>query len=182
MCERPFFRAFLRGLCALAVLLLAVPAQAQRQAPEPELKAAILVNLLLFVDWRNPGAQPQDRLSACYLEPGPVARALVQFEGKLLRGKPLRVMRINQAQVEGCHLLYLSPVESASLPDLVPAVSSKGVLLAGDTPGYLQRGVMLNLDIEGGRVVFDVNLRAVRQAGLAVSSKVLRLARTVQGD
>lgn len=172
----------LRGLCALAALLLALPVQAQRQAPEPELKAAILVNLLLFVDWRRPGAQPQDRLNACYLEPGAVARALVQFDGKVLKGKPLRVLRVSQAQLGGCHLLYLSPVESASLPDLVPAVYSKGVLLAGDTPGYLQRGVMLNLEIEGGRVVFDVNLQAVRQAGLAVSSKVLRLARAVQGE
>jgi hypothetical protein len=53
------------------------------------------------------------------------------------------------------------------------------MLLVGDSPGDQQRGVMLNLEIEGGRVVFDIDLRAARQAGLAVSSKVLRLARHV---
>ena len=34
--------------------------------------------------------------------------------------------------------------------------------------------------LDRGRVVFDIDLRSVRQAGLAVSSKALRLARQVQ--
>jgi hypothetical protein len=56
---------------------------------------------------------------------------------------------------------------------------ASGILLVGDTPGYQQRGVMINLEIDGGRVVFDIDLRSVRQADLALSSKVLRLARHV---
>lgn len=169
-----------RMLCALAMLLVASLAQAQRQAPEPELKAAILVNLLLFVDWRAQATQPQDRLTACYLDSGPVAAALLEFDGKLLKGKPLRVMRVDLAQVGGCHLLYVSPLEASYLTQLPPYLKKGGVLLAGDSTGYLQRGVMLNLDIERGRVVFDIDLQTVRQAGLTVSSKVLRLARYVQ--
>ena len=170
-------------LCALALMLLApLAAQAQRQAPESELKAAILVNLLLFVAWRAPGAQPQDHLTACYLEAGPVAAALVQFDGKPLKGRPLRVTRVELAQAGRCHLLYVSPLEAGYLLQLAPAMQKGGVLLVGDSAGYLQRGVMLNLAVDGGRVVFDVDLNSVRQAGLTVSSKVLRLARNVQAD
>ena len=64
----------------------------------------------------------------------------------------------------------------------VPLLRDSGVLLAGDSAGDLQRGVMLNLATEDGRIVFDIDLQAVRQAGLVLSSKVLRLARQVQGD
>lgn len=156
--------------------------QTQRQAPEPELKAAILVNLLLFVDWKRQGTQPEDRLMACYLEAGPVAAALIQFDGRQLKGKPLRVVRVEPGQVGGCHLLYISSVASTHLPRIVPLLRDSGILLAGDSAGYLQRGVMLNLATEEGRIVFDIDLQAVRQAGLALSSKVLRLARQVQGD
>jgi hypothetical protein len=38
---------------------------------------------------------------------------------------------------------------------------------------------MLNLDLAGGRVVFDIDLRSAQKAGLQISSKALRLARQV---
>ena len=174
------------GQSSLGLLLMLLTswalAQAPRQAPEPELKAAILVNLLLFVDWKRQGVQPEDRLTACYLEPGPVTQALLRFEGRQLKGKPLRVMQVDPTKVGGCHLLYLSPAAATHLPRLVSLLRDSGVLLAGDTPGFLQSGVMLNLGTEDGRIVFDIDLPSVRQAGLALSSKVLRLARQVKGD
>lgn len=168
-----------RKLIALGLLVMAPLALAQRQAPEPELKAAILVNMLLFVDWPTQGRQAPNSLNVCYLDGGPVAAALAQLDGKVLKGKPLQVVQVDVATIGGCHALYVSPVDAASLPRLVPKLRASGILLVGDSPGYLQHGVMLNLEIADGRVVFDIDLRPVRQAGLTVSSKVLRLARQV---
>lgn len=154
-------------------------AHAQRQASEPDLKAAILVNMLLFVDWPTPPGRVTDRLTVCHLAAGPVATALAQLGGKSLKGRPLQVVRADAATLSECHVLYLSPTDATALPRLVSSLPASGMLLVGDSPGYLQRGVMLNLEIDGGRVVFDIDLRAARQAGLTVSSKVLRLARHV---
>ncbi|MDD2925162.1 MAG: YfiR family protein [Rhodoferax sp.] len=165
----------------LLVLLLAWSplAQAQRQAPEPELKAAILVNMLLFVDWPNQTSQPSDRVALCYLDAGPVAQVLDLLNGKIIKGRPLQVLHVNAAAAAGCHALYLSPNDATALTRMVPGLSNRGVLFVGDSPGYLQRGVMLNLEVENGRIVFDIDLRSARQAGLVMSSKVLRLARRV---
>ncbi len=170
---------FWRALLALLLLALTPLAHAQRQAPEPELKAAILVNMLLFVDWPTPQGRTPDRLTVCHLAASPVATALAQLGGKLLKGQPLQVVRADAATLGDCQVLYLSPTDATGLPRLASSLPASGILLVGDSPGYLQRGVMLNLEIEGGRVVFDIDLRSVRQAGLTVSSKVLRLARHV---
>lgn len=164
---------------ALLLLALATLAQAQRQAPEPELKAAILVNMLLFVDWPDQHTQPTTQITVCYLGIGPVSTALMQLDGKLLKGKPLRVVPVEASKITHCHVLYVASFEAASLPSVVPQARTHGVLLVGDSPGYLQRGVMLNLDVDRGRVVFDIDLNAVRQTTLSISSKVLRLARQV---
>ena len=59
------------------------------------------------------------------------------------------------------------------------ATTGAPILLFGDTPGFLQRGVMVNLEQVGGRVVFDINLRSLKASGLKLSSKALRLARVV---
>lgn len=165
----------------LLALLLAwcVPVSAQRQALEPELKAAILVNMLLFVDWPIQASQPSDRLTLCYLDSGPVTVVLDRLNGKVIKGKPLQVMRVNTSVVPGCHALYLSPNDGIALTRVVPGLRTSGVLFVGDSPGYLQRGVMLNLEVEAERIVFDIDLRSARQAGLMMSSKVLRLARKV---
>ncbi len=170
---------FWRTLLALLLLALTPLAHAQRQAPEPELKAAILVNMLLFVDWPPPGGRSPDRLTVCYLAASPVATALAQLGGKLLKGRPLQVVRADAATLGECQVLYLSPTDATGLPRPASSQPASGMLLVGDSPGYLQRGVMLNLEIEGGRVVFDIDLRSARLAGLTVSSKVLRLARHV---
>ena len=170
-----------RPIPILLALLLAWCAQvhAQRQAPEPELKAAILVNMLLFVDWPIQSSQPTDRLTLCYLDSGPVATVLDRLNGKALKGKPLQVVRVNANVATGCHALYLSPNDGAALTRVVSSLRTSGVLFVGDSPGYLQRGVAINLDVDDGRIVFDVDLRSARQAGLMMSSKVLRLARKV---
>jgi hypothetical protein len=164
----------------LSALLAFCPlAQAQKQAPEAELKAAILVNMLLFVDWPIQASQPTDRLTLCYLDSGPVAMVLDRLNGKAIKGRPLQVMRVNANVVTGCHALYLSPNDSTALTRVIPGLRASGVLFLGDLPGYLQRGVIINLDVDDGRIVFDVDLRSARQAGLMMSSKVLRLARKV---
>lgn len=171
---------FLRRTAAAALLiLLASHAVAQMQAPEAELKAAILVNLLLFVDWPAPGTTSDERLLLCYLGDSPVASALLQLDGRQVQGKPLHVLRTDAGRGRACHAFYFSPSEVGALGKIAPALRGTGVLLAGDSPGYLQQGAMVNLEVVGGRIVFDIDLRSARLAGLDVSSKVLRLARRV---
>lgn len=169
----------IRRVLLLLLIALSPQAQAQPQAPEAELKAAILVNMLLFVDWPTQASRPQDRLTLCYLDTGPVTAVLDLLSGKIIKGKPLQVLRVNATTAAGCHALYLSPNDSTGLTRVVPNLRSSGVLFVGDSPGYLQRGVMINLDVDNGHIVFDIDLRSTRQAGLMMSSKALRLARTV---
>jgi len=166
-------------LFLLVLLALSPQTQAQAQAPEAELKAAILINMLLFVNWPTQASQPTDRLTLCYLDAGPVTAVLDLLGGKIIKGKPLQVLRVNATTAAGCHALYLSPNDSTGLTRVVPNLRSSGVLFVGDSPGYLQRGVMINLEVDNGHIVFDIDLRSARQAGLMLSSKALRLARKV---
>jgi hypothetical protein len=169
----------IRHIFLVLLLALSPLALAQRQAPEAELKAAILVNMLLFVDWPSKASQPTDRLTLCYFDASPITAVLDLLNGKLLKGKPLQVLPVTSTTVSGCHALYLSPRDSIHLVDVVPNLQASGVLFISDSPGYLQRGVMLNLEVDDGRVVFDIDLRSARHAGLMMSSKMLRLARKV---
>lgn len=164
-------------LGALLAAALPFPAGAQ-QVPEAELKAAILANMLHFVDWPA-GAPAADQLTFCFIGKSPVADALLRLNGRSLKNRVLSVQPLDANRPPACHAVYFSPDDAAALDTFAAASGGRGILLAGDSPGYLQRGAMLNLELSGGRVVFDVDLRAARGAGLAMSSKALRLARRV---
>lgn len=166
----------------LACVLLWVgqaTAQTSPQASEPELKAAIIANMLLFVEWPSESALRSDLLRVCYSSSSPVASALARLDGKTIKGKTLRVTQTNVENLSACHAYYFSPADGAALAKTVGEARPTAVLLTGDSPEYLERGIMINLELVSERIVFDIDLRPTQKAGLRVSSKALRLARQV---
>jgi hypothetical protein len=164
---------------ALSTLTVPLESFAQTQAFEPDLKAAIITNMLLFVEWPASSSFPADQLTICYQGNGPVAAALAKLDGNTVRNKSVRVVPVNVANAQECQALYLSPGNIATLDRTLTMMESLPVLIASDSPEYFQRGTMLNLELVSGRIVFDINLRSVQKARLRVSSKALRMARQV---
>lgn len=167
------------ALLALGLLALNDDTLAQMKASEPDLKAAIIINMAMFVDWPAQSELPGNQLAICFITDSPVASALGKAQGKTMRNRTITVRRVAPEALAGCHVAYLSPEERERLPQILSATRNAPVLIAGDTPELFPEGSMLNLELSGGHVVFDVNLRSAQKAGLQISSKALRLARKV---
>jgi hypothetical protein len=67
------------------------------------------------------------------------------------------------------------------LSEALEGLNSAPVLTIGDTDGYAQRGIMINMYLEDKRVRFEINAEAARTAGLRISAKLLKLAGKVYG-
>ena len=63
--------------------------------------------------------------------------------------------------------------------ELAP-LAGQPVLTVGDQAGFNAAGGMIELVSVAGRIVFQANPAAIRNAGLVVSAKVLKLARAVE--
>ena len=164
--------SLLPALLALALAWTA-PAQAQRQ--EPELKAQVLFQILLFVQW--PGRPAETAFQFCALDDTPLAQAMRGFEGRRINDRLFTWRRVTADQLAACHVAY---VGHAGQSGLQQQAGAGGLLWVGDELGMLDRGVMLNLQVEAGKVVFDIGLETLRRGGLDISAKVLRLARYVK--
>lgn len=178
---RHFRSSLKQSISAVLVFFALAPsasALAQTQASESDLKAAIILNMLLFVDWPARTVQPVDQLTVCYQGRGPVAIALLRLDGKSVKGKTLKVVGLNSGNAAECLALYIAP-DNAPIEKTLSQFAASPTLITSDSPEYFQRGVMLNLELVGGRIVFDIDLRSAQKAGLQVSSKALRLARQV---
>lgn len=169
------------GLFLTAVLLAA--AASEGALGEYEVKAAFLFNFGKFIEWPKDSFQARDPVFVIgVLGTDPFGGVLDQIsQGGIIRGKPVRIRRFNTLRdLNRCHVLFISRSESASLSEIVSTLGRDPVLTVGDSEGFLRSGGAIGLFLAEGKVRFAINLKATERAGLTVSSKLLRLASSVQ--
>jgi len=175
----------LRILAALICLLaLSTPGRAQDAAvSEYQVKAAYLYNFAKFVEW------PSDSFSSasapfeiCIFGEDPFGEVLQNvIRGKQVNGRSFEIRgRVTApAQAASCHILFVSTSATRQFQAILQALRGRSVLIVGESPGFAERGGMINFVLEGGRVLFEVNQKAARQAGLKISAKLLTVAKQV---
>lgn len=146
---------------------------------EHEVKAAVIYNLLLFVQWpEQTPAATKPRL--CVLEDGALSLALRRHEGKLVGGKPLELRRV-RADPEDLNACSAVVIEAGSSPAVLVQIGllarTRAMLVIAEGAGTVNRGAMIGLNTSGGKVTFDINQGDMKRSGLVPSSKILRLAR-----
>ena len=157
----------------LSLLPLALAQAQARAASEAQLKAQVLVKALRFVEWPSAALADGQPLQLCLAEDTPLAQELRALDGQSVGRNPLQVRVVRNRQFAGCQVVLAGEA-------LAPLPVQPATLWVSEASGMLERGGMFNLQVEDGRVVFDVGLDAARRAGLDISAKLLRLARFVK--
>lgn len=166
-----------RPFVLLLLSLGALSTAWSQDLPEYRLKAAFLYNFAAFTDWPADGG---NNLQVCVYGADPFGEELDAINGKSIGARTLVVQRKTSAEsLRTCQILFVPPASIAQLPRLLEAIRGLPVLTVADTPGAMQKGVMLNMLLQQGRISFEANLGAARAARLALSSKLLRLATEV---
>jgi hypothetical protein len=172
---------------AVAWVFVATPAlQAQNpRHTDAEVKAAYLYNFGRFVEW--PGQIPAgqgDFFTVCVLGQDPFGPSLdATLAGETISGKTIVAKRISSAEESSnCQILFLSLTDDSRLNKVIAELDKKAVLTVSDMPQFAKRGGMIQFVLEGKRVRFEVNLRATQQAGLTLSSELLKVATAVRRD
>jgi len=175
--RRPLKLARAMRLCGLAGMLLAAAAQAQTEVSEYALKAAFIYNFAKFVDWPK---SADGLLHLCVAAEETFEGEFDKLSQKVAGGLPLQVDHPKAPEMGAqCKIIFIADSEADSLPRWVQFSREKGALTVSDAPGFLDRGVMIEMQMEDERVSFDVNMTAARAARLEISSRLLRLAKRV---
>jgi hypothetical protein len=206
-------RLGLLAACCGALLAAwgSAPLHAQ-DTPEREykVKSAFVYNFLKFVvggrfgpadDKAESDADPNEIILVGVVGKTPSKESFTELQGKLVRNKRVRVRLFKgfedlkdseqkipeqhpqMAEIRKCHVLFVCPSEKPFWSRILPPLQKEGMLLVGDTPGFLEAGGIINLVIEDNKVRFEVNLAAAARGKLQIRSSLLRLAiRTVEHD
>jgi hypothetical protein len=189
--KQPFKRPFeptgllqrLLAGCWLALACLAC-AQARAEAvPEHEMKAAFVYNFTVFTEWPPEALAAGVPLAVCASPGNPLFPALESLRSKPMHGRQM-ALRTTAGSVRGCHVLVLDRGDRERWPQWKRDLDGSPVLTVTDDRVIGRDGAIITVSSETAganqRMGFDIDMAAVRGAHLTLSSKLLRLARSVQ--
>ena len=173
-------------MLAVALVLLAPRVTAQSRKPqEGEVKAAYLLNFGRFTKWPADRLPEGDRFTICVLGVlgrDPLGSALDGVvSGETIDGQHVVVRRLAKAEeAQGCRVLFISGSESTRVRQILRQIDGAPTLTVSDSPDFIALGGMIQFVIAENRVRFSINVEATEQAGLALSSELLRVAVSVK--
>ena len=176
-------RVFLCVAVSTGLMLFSqTSSSASAQVSEYQIKAAFVFNFIKFTEFTKLPAD-RDRLVICTLGGDDVIKAFEPVRGLKLGSRTIDVVALDSAQPgssvseQGCSALFISRDHMGEASMLFRNCKGKGVLTAGESPDFIERGGVLNFYQEDSHVRFEVNLAAAETEGLRISSRPLSLGR-----
>ena len=151
----------------------------QAKPTEYQVKAAYLYNFGKFVEWpAEANTANSDSFPVCILGHDPFGPSLdAALAGEKIDGKNVAARRISKAQEAGeCRIVFVSSSEAGQLKDILAALGKSPVLTVSDIPQFASRGGMIEFVLAENKVRFTINLTAAEDAGLTLSSELLKVA------
>jgi hypothetical protein len=152
---------------------------------EYQIKAVFLFNFSRFIEWPAAAFPKADApFVVGVFGNDPFGAGLDEVvKGESAKGHPLIVRRVqNAAEAAACQILFIPQTENRRLDELVSALANSNTLTVSDLPGASQRGVMIRLVTESGRIRLRIDVEAARAAQLIISSNLLRSAEIVAAN
>jgi hypothetical protein len=185
-------RALRRGRwCALGLVLLGLSwgagagsALGQRAVSAESLKAAMIQKITSFVRWPKSAGLEGTRspfLLVVLGDPELAPRLKFLYQGHPIGGHRVEVLTRQRIEDIGRpHALFVGSSFAGQLDRILQKVALEPLLTLGDTPGFAERGVAVNLFVDSGRQVgFEINRAAMRAAELSPSYQLLSFARLI---
>ena len=174
------------------------------QNREWQIKAAFIYNFINFVDWPKEKMKESDTdepITIGVIGSENFTKSFDPVKDKKIRGKNIVIKyykdlkgldksqgKENAKQKQAieslkkCHIVFLCNCNSTSVKNsaaIIDALKGSSVLTVGEQTGFLENGGNINFVTEKKKIRFEINLDSVKNNGLKIRSKLLKLAKRV---
>ncbi len=150
---------------------------------EYPIKAAFLYNFGNYVTWPEEAfSGPQAPFVVGIFGGNPFGDSLDRIAAaKRIGGRRIVFEELSaDSSPDRCQILFITRKASrANVAAVLAKVRNKPVLIVGESPDFARRGGCVNFIVEGNKTRFEINPAEAKRRQLAVSAKLLSLARLV---
>ena len=171
------------SLWTAAALIGAAAPGAPSELEEHQAKAVFLYKFASFVEWPAEAfAAGTSPFSICVLGQSPVQEILtVTVRDKNAAGRAFQIRAVESARdASACQILFVSAKGVRKFRALRPELSSASLLTVGESDDFASHGGgIVNLKLQDGRILLEINAASARQARLKINSRLLGMASLV---
>ena len=155
------------------------------QASEYRVKAAMLANFALFVDWPPTAfSTAGGPFVACILGSDPFGPWLKHELGEQIGSRRVEIRHLKKGEAaHGCHMVFISRSEQPRLKQVLASLRNENALIVGDATDitdFCRNGGMIGFVMKDRKVRFDLNADAAARAGLKIDSKLKRVSGSME--
>lgn len=178
----------MRNLSAfIFIILLIISASIIPGAParslegtEYQIKAAMMVNFIQFIDWPDDLDQSDDLMTIGIFGADNFGPTLDAIEGRIVNGKQLKLRRFKSIQeLNQCQILFVPESETSRMNEILSSLKGTPVLTIGEAERFTQMGGIIRFYIEENHVRFEINQTAAIQSKLKISAKLMEIAKII---
>jgi len=145
-----------------------------------QLQAAMIYQMFNFVSWPEYPIKSNTHL-ICVSPEFSENAAIFGLKSLTIQDKPIHVQTCQQAEcVQACDILFISGDATPNNIDLLDAAKNQAVLTIAEHAGELAPQTMIAFYHELQHLHMNAYLSNLRQSGLTISSRLLRLMRRIE--
>ena len=175
-----------KRLTPLCIIVLLLPMLLEAQQMEYSIKAEYLERFTRFIEWPadSAAADPKIPFRICVIGKNPFEDYLdAMAEEVRIHGKHVEVRKIERLEdIPDCELLFIPSSEQNRLSSILEKTDSKAILTVSDTPGFAEKGVLINFFQTDSKIRFEINTDAVKRSMLRFSSRLLALGKRIKEE
>jgi hypothetical protein len=144
------------------------------------IKAGYIEKFTQFIQWpdSDSGNLPDELFVIAVIGENNISKALADIflksktKGVKYSVEPIKTIE----QIETCKILFIPSSEKTNLDKILAYTSGKPILTIGDTKGFGEKGVIINMFQEGNFIRYEVNRKWLTRSGLSINSLLLNYA------
>jgi hypothetical protein len=166
-------------------LSLSMLANAESNAiAETEVKASFITSFINYTYWPNESSMPDRQpIQICIVGEDPYTEIFGFFPKEGIRNHPLKSKHLSNVssleQFYDCNVLVVRLNDKKKTQRIIDLISKYPILTISEFRNYSQQKTMINLSLRNEKIVFSVNRDASSNAGIVLSSHLLKSARKV---
>lgn len=150
------------------------------QSRESLVKAGYIEKFTHFVQWPETvnKSNPEDGFAIAVIGKNTFGAYLEDLFGKTkVKNNTVRISYISSVnEIGNCRILFISGSEKNNLDDILRYTEGKPILTISDNKGFGEKGVIINMFLEGNYVRYEINRSSLDKSGLIINSLLLNYA------
>ena len=151
---------------------------------EHQLKVAYLYNITKFIQWPKKSFESEESpINICIIGKKISKEDIEALRDKRVSGRKLNIYYYkNSKSLDICHIAYISSSNKDTFRNDLKNLEGKKTITISDINMFANKGGMIELRRQNNKIKLYINLQALSDENLFLSSKILELSNIVKGS